>query len=309
MEVQVTITEFMNLLETFNYASGTVANYRYGLKRFKDYLQERGITDMRKVTAQIILDYQALVMANTAHATESKAMRIRPVKRLFEYLTNNNFLLINPTEGIIETHRREKVIGLTYTQAEIKKLLEQPNMSLNSGIRDRTIMELLYATAMRADEMLSLDVHDVNLKDGVIFVRKAKGKRQRVVPIGKHAAAFLREYLEKIRPHHNKKQLKERRLFLNNKGKPMTYQNLQHNIYLYGKSAKLSKTAAPHAFRRSCATHMMLTGADIRHIQKLLGHARLSTTQQYCKVIPIDIKKTHKETHPNECKGTDTGIP
>lgn len=299
MDAAVTIAQYKGELKAQGYAENTMELYRSGLERFREYLESREITDLRTVTKQIMLDYQAHVMAGT-QAAETKALRIRPVKRLFEHLTKNNLLLINPAEGIIETNRRHKKIGPTLTQKEMKKLLQQPNMSLNAGIRDRTMMEVLYATAMRIDECVSLDVHDVDLKDGVIHVRKGKGKRQRVVPLGKHATGYLREYLEKVRPHYGRKRPKERRLFLTNRGEPMNCACIRYNFNQYAKQAKLNKTASPHTFRRSCATHMLQQGADIRYIQKLLGHKSLATTQQYCKVIPIDIKKTHEATHPGK---------
>jgi integrase/recombinase XerD len=255
-----------------------------------------------------MLDYKAQVMAGT-QALETKALRIRPVKRLFEHLTNSNQLLINPAEGIIETNRREKKIGPTLTQEEVKKLLQQPNMSLRGGIRDRAVLEVLYATGIRRNELLSLEVHDVDLRDGVIHVRKGKGNRQRVVPLGKTAAGYLKEYLEKIRPHYGRKSPKERRLFLTNEGTPLTGGALHVSLYHYRKQAGINKSASPHTLRRSCATHMLQEGADIRYIQKLLGHASLATTQQYCKVIPVDIKKTHEETHPNGRDKDDSGTP
>ena len=306
MDVAVTIAQFKERLKALGYADATLEIYQIGLDKFREYLEAHGIADLRTVTKQIMLDYKALVMAGT-QAMETKALRIRPVKRLFEHLTANNLLLINPAEGIIETCRKHKKIGPTLTQEEMKILLQQPNMSFRGGIRDRAIMEVLYATAIRKNELLSLEVHDVDLRDSVIHVRKGKGKRQRVVPLGKTAAGFLREYLEKIRPLYNRKNPKERRLFLTNEGKPLTGGALNVSLYHYRKQAGINKSASPHVFRRSCATHMLQEGADIRYIQKLLGHASLATTQQYCKVIPVDIKKTHKETHPNGRDNADSG--
>jgi len=306
MDVAVTIAQFKERLKALGYADATLEIYQIGLDKFREYLEAHGIADLRTVTKQIMLDYKALVMAGT-QAMETKAPRVRPVKRLFEHLTENNLLLINPAEGIIETCRKHKKIGPTLTQEEMKILLQQPNMSFRGGIRDRAIMEVLYATAIRKNELLSLEVHDVDLRDSVIHVRKGKGKRQRVVPLGKTAAGFLREYLEKIRPLYNRKNPKERRLFLTNEGKPLTGGALNVSLYHYRKQAGINKSASPHVFRRSCATHMLQEGADIRYIQKLLGHASLATTQQYCKVIPVDIKKTHKETHPNGRDNADSG--
>jgi site-specific recombinase XerD len=182
-------------------------------------------------------------------------------------------------------------------------------MSLKTGIRDRAVLETLYATGMRRGELLSLEVHDVDLRDGVILIRKGKGQKQRVVPMGKTAATYLKEYLEKIRPYYNKKNLKERRLFLTVEGKPLTVGALEASLHQCRKQAGITGSASPHTLRRSCATHMLQAGADIRHIQMLLGHKSLATTQQYCKVMPIDIKKTHKESHPNGRDQSDSGIP
>lgn len=308
MDVAVTIAEYKERLKALGYADATIESYRMGLDRFREYLEGRNVTDLRTVTKQIMLDYKALVMTGT-QAMETKALKIRPVKRLFEHLTESNLLLINPVEGIIETCRRHKKIGPTLTQEEVKRLLLQPNMSFRGGIRDRAVLEVLYATAVRRNELLALEVHDVDLRDGVIHVRKGKGRKQRVVPLGKTAAAFLKEYLEKIRPHYNRKSPKERCLFLTNEGKPLTGGALHVSLYQYRKQAGIDKSASPHTLRRSCATHMLQEGADIRYIQKLLGHKSLATTQQYCKVIPVEIKKTHQETHPNGRDSADTGIP
>lgn len=308
MDVAVTIAEYKDRLQALGYAEKTVEAYSWGLRSFEGYLKEKGIDDLRQVTKQVMFDYQASVYAGP-HAVETKALTIRPVKRLFEHLASNNRLLINPAEGIVETKRRSRKIGPTLTLDEMKKVLLQPNMGLASGIRDRTIMEVLYATAMRIDELLSLHVHDVDLKDGVIVVRKGKGNKQRVVPLGKHATTFIKEYLDKVRPNYSRKRPKEQCLFLNNRGEPLSYGAVRYSLYIYARQAGIGKHAAPHTFRRSCATHMLQAGADIRYIQKLLGHARLATTQQYTKVMPVDIKKTHEETHPNGRDDIDSGIP
>ena len=308
MDVAVTIAEYKERLQALGYAEATIEIYRSGLDRFREYLEGRNVADLRTVTKQIMLDYKAQVMTGM-QAIETKALRIRPVRRLFEHLTESNVLLINPAEGIVETCRRHKKIGPTLTQEEVKKLLLQPNMSFRGGIRDRAVLEVLYATGIRRNELLSLEVHDVDLKGGVIHVRKGKGGKQRVVPLGKTAATFLKEYLEKIRPHYNRKNPKERSLFLTDEGKPLTGGALHVSLYHYRKQAGIDKSASPHTLRRSCATHMLQEGADIRYIQKLLGHKSLATTQQYCKVIPVEIKKTHEETHPNGRDRADTGIP
>jgi integrase/recombinase XerD len=297
MDVVVVITEFKHYLSSCGYAARTVDSYRDNLAPFVSYLEGCGISDLRKVTTQIIEAYQHQVMA-TKLAAESKALRLRPVKRLFEYLVASHKLLINPAEGIVETSRKNRKIGPVLTLEEVKKLLAQPNLSLRPHIRNRAIMEVLYATGMRIDELVSLQVYHVDLTDKVIFIRKAKGRKQRVVPLSAPAVKFLREYLEKIRPWWARKSPKERRLFLNHFGNPMTGDNVRMFLRRYRLTAGIKKTVSPHTIRRTCATHMLAAGADIRYVQKLLGHKHLRTTQLYTKVMPVDVKQTHNQTHP-----------
>lgn len=297
METVVTIAEFKKMLRAQGYAESTIEGYRKYLDQFSQYLEVRKVIDLRKVTKQTILDYQEQVMAEPV-AMETKALKIRPVKRLFEYLLDTHQLLINPTEGIVETCRKNRKIGITLTIKEIKKLLDQPNLSFNCQIRNKAILELFYSTGIRLDELLSISVHDLDLKDKVLYVRKGKRRKQRVVPVGKTALQYLKEYLEKIRPKHGKRNPKERTLFLDNTGKPLNPECIRQCIREYRIAAGIKKPVSPHTFRRTCATHLLQQGADIRYIQKLLGHSRLSTTQQYTKVMPVEVKDTHNKTHP-----------
>jgi integrase/recombinase XerD len=297
MDVIVTIAEYKNHLKVRGYAPSSIACYSRGIDLFCAYLQERQINDIRAVTKQIIFDYQAKIMERPIEM-ESKALEIRPVKRLFEYLMDNNNLLINPAEGIVETNRTNRKIGSTLTVTEMQHLLDTPNLSLRTGIRDKAVLELLYCTAIRKNELLNLEVYHADLKDKVLYVRKAKGRKQRVVPLGNNAAKYLKEYLEKIRPHYAKKNPKERKLFLSNAGLPLTGGALQCLIRTSRIAAGIKKPVSAHAFRRSCATHLIQQGADVRYVQKLLGHSRLKTTQFYTKVMPVEVKQTHEKTHP-----------
>lgn len=302
MEAFVTIAEFKRHLKAAGYAAATIASYSHGLALFGAYLQTRDIDDLRRVTARIIEAYQGQVMAQPI-AAESKALKIRPVKRLFEWLVQSHKLLIDPCEGIVETCRKRAKIGTVLSVAQVRKLLEQPNLSLRIHLRDRAIMELLYSTAMRLNELLCLTVYDVDLKDSVLFIRKAKGRRQRVAPLGKAAAGYLKEYLEKIRPHYARKNPRQRSLFLNVYGLPVTRSCIQTFIRKYGIQAGIEKKASPHTLRRSCATHMLAAGADMRYIQQLLGHRHIKTTQLYTKIMPADVKQVHNQSHPNSQKG------
>jgi integrase/recombinase XerD len=307
LDVDVTIAEFKRQLKAQDYAENSIITYGWALDGFRGYLQTLKITDLRKVTHQIVINYQAELMTKS-FAMETKALKIRVVKRLFEYLEDNHQLLINPTEGIVESNRKNRKIGPVLSIEEMQRLLNQPNLSFATQLRDKAAMEVLYSTGIRSNELLSLQVYDVDLKDEVLFIRKGKGKKQRVVPLGKNAVRYLREYLEKIRPRHGRKNPKERLLFLTDEGNPLTWDTIRTKINDYRHKAGLKRPVGLHIFRRSCATHMLQQGADIRYIQKLLGHKHLKTTQLYTKVRPVDLKKTHDKTHPNkEVRGQGSG--
>ena len=298
MDVVVTITEFKNLLKARGYTKNTIEGYRKNLDQFQRYLTGRRISDLREVTLQIIVDYQQQVMQQPV-SPETKALKIRPVKRLFEHLTETHKLLLNPTEGIVESCRKHYRIGPVLSIEQMQQLLAQPNLSLRSHIRDRAIMELMYCTGIRLDELLKLQVYHIELKDKVLYIRKGKGGRQRVVPLGRQALKYLKEYLEKIRPHYAKKNPQSRTLFLTVQGLAITAPCVRGFLRRYRSAAGIKRAVSPHTFRRTCATHLLQQGANIRYVQKLLGHRHLSTTQKYTKLMPADLKKTHAQTHPN----------
>lgn len=297
MKPDVVISEYQEHLKALGYAEATVEIYRKNLGQFKRYLALTKVDDLRQVTKATIQEYKALVMVEK-NAMETKALKLRPVKRLFEHLVENNRLFINPTEGLVETCRKNRKIGTVLTVAEVQKLMEQPNLSFPMEIRNRAIMEVFYTSGIRLNELIRLTVHDVDFKERVLYVRKAKGRKQRVVPLGKVALQFVREYLDKIRPKHSKRNPKERALFLKNTGKPLTPDVIRQAIRSYRIKAGIKKNVSPHTFRRTCATHLIQQGADIRYVQKLLGHSNLSTTQLYTKVMPIEVKKSHDKYHP-----------
>lgn len=298
MNVGIVIKEYIKHMQTAGYADKTLEIYTWGLTCFSEYLAVTKISDIRQITRKTMCDYQA-VLADEPIKPETRASKIRAVKRLFEYLTESHMLLINPTEGIVEVSRKNSSIGVVLTIDEVTRLLEKPNLSLPMQIRDRAIMEVLYSTAIRANELLNLTVHDADLANGLVHIRKGKGSVDRVVPLNDQAAGFLREYLEHIRPVQVKDK-DERILFLKKTGEPLTHGALTSNLRIYRTQAGIEKNVTAHTFRRTCATHMMQKGADIRYIQSLLGHKYLKTTQRYTKVLPVDIKKTHQQTHPNQ---------
>jgi integrase/recombinase XerD len=167
------------------------------------------------------------------------------------------------------------------------------------GIRDRTILEVFDSTGIRKEELCGLTIYDADLTGRMLRV-KGKGRKDRVVPMGKHAVKFLREYIAKVRPHYTKKNRSCRHLFVDIHGKPIGKQAVRAMVKKYAKAAKIQKAVSPHLFRHCFASTLIKNGADIVAVQKMLGHACISTTQVYIRSLGLDIKKVHKKTHPRE---------
>ena len=160
-------------------------------------------------------------------------------------------------------------------------------------------MELFYSTGMRLGEVLTLLVSDVDLELGLIKIREGKGRKGRIVPLGHTARTWMKEYLERVRPWWMRNKDHERRVFVGRNGVAMRTGNVHTILLTHSRKAGV-KNVYPHAIRHACATHMLRRGADIRAIQKLLGHGTVKTTQRYTRVVPEDIKATHGHTHPLE---------
>ncbi len=299
MDVVVIVTEFKQTLSARGYSRATVKTYSKHLSYFNRWLLDNQITDLKQVTGQVITDYQGAVQKKPL-AMETKALYIRAIKRLFEYLIETNRLLINPAENIVETCRKNRKLAPVLSLDQVKRLLAQPNLSINTGIRDRAVMEVLYSTGIRINELVNLCIYDAELKDQVLYIRKAKGRVQRVVPLGKTAGMYLKQYLTNIRPCWARKNPRQRKLFLINTGRALNSNAARAFIRRYRLDAGIKIPVSPHTLRRSCATHMLRKGADIRYVQALLGHSCAKTTQIYAQVACADIKQTHSKTHPGK---------
>ncbi len=234
------------------------------------------------------------------YTTGTICVKVRAVKRLFEYLETANTIFINPAESIREPQKQRSLPRNVLTRKEMNKILDQPNLGLMTGIRDRAILEVFYSTGIRLEELCGLTVFDADLQGGMLRVNKGKGGKDRVVPMGKHAIKCLREYITKARPRLTKKNRKARHLFINRYGNPSSGQVVAIMIRTFARQAKLKKRVTAHTFRHTFATALVKNGADITAVQKMLGHVDLKTTQQYIRSLGLDIKAVHQKTHPRE---------
>jgi integrase/recombinase XerD len=298
------LVSLIGALRQRGYSPRTIDNYTDQLARFGQWLVLIGQADLRGVGKSTMNTYQAYV-ATEAIAPDTKALRLRAAKRLFEHLVDVGVLLLNPAEHLVEIRRRDRLPRPVLTVREMDRLLAQPDTSLPVGIRDRALLELLYSTAIRVGELEQLTLSDVSLATGTIHIRSGKGARDRVVPVGKTAIVWLRTYVTAVRPALVRTRPFERALFVVLGGRALGQTQIRDRLRVYQASAKIKKATTPHLLRHSCATHLLQAGADVRSIQELLGHVRLQSTVIYTRVAPVDVKATHQRYHPRELGRAD----
>lgn len=286
------------------YSPATIDNYGDQLKRFGEWLRRRRIVDLRALTRARVLAYQGDVRGEPI-SRETQALRIRAVKRLYGYLVAQGHLLLDPTEGIQEISRRHTLPKPVLSKSEMKRLLAAPDVSRPLGIRDRTLLEVLYATGVRVGELERVAQQDLDLREGTMHLRFTKGGRPRVVPLGRNAAHWLRRYVDDVRPKLVRHRPFEVSLFVVRGGRALRQYQIRALLRQYCESARISKVVTPHLMRHSCATHLMRAGADLRAIQELLGHTRLSSTVLYTRVAPLDVKASHQRYHPGNRHAAD----
>ena len=264
--------------------------------------------DIRDVSLQDLLDYHgALASRRTKEGrTTSVAYRNRQmwvVKNFLTFLWERRRILVDPGENFPPLRKPRHLPKGVLSNAQVLRLLGQPDVSTPGGCRDRAVLELLYSSGLRGQELCRLTIYDLDFKEGTLRVIQGKGRRDRIVPIGRTAGGYLRSYMEEIRPGllagpRGKSAVDS--LFVNDAGGRLTPAVLRRMIRRHAKSAGLPGCTGAHGLRHACATEMLKGGASVRHVQELLGHLSLATTQIYTRVVPADLQKVHAATAPSE---------
>ena len=218
------------------------------------------------------------------------------------YLRQADYLPHDPTRDVEYARAPQRLPKAVLTVPEVKKLLQAPDVNTVLGYRDRTILEMLYTTGARRQELLNLTLDDLDLDGGLIMIRQGKGGKDRVVPIGKIATKFLETYLNGIRPELMRYAADPncKQLFTSLRGKVLGKNSLAAVVEKYARKAGIKTPVSPHTFRHTCATHMIRNRAGIRHVQEMLGHANLSSTEKYIRLTITDLKEAHSRFHPRE---------
>lgn len=312
---------FKNHLIVTNQSKMTIDSYLHSLKQFFSWAWRKGIDDLREVTKEHIRDYQHYLIAYRyqnrwdkdkpaqAYTPNTITLKLRSLKRFFEYLEHTYQLLYNPAVSIRMPQLGDRLPKNIITKEEAKQILHAPNTATLMGIRDKTILELLYTTGIRLEELYNLTIYDVDYQDGFLRVNKGKFAKDRILPLGSVCCKYLREYIKQVRPVLTKQNKDERALFIGKCGRKMNKQIIPRMIKYYAKAAGIEKRVSTHTWRHTFASHLLADGADIIHVQKLLGHSTPEVTQIYTRVTPKEAKATHNRYHPRERDNADITKP
>ena len=314
-----------------NYAAQAQKDFPHKLRLLRIFLAQRsgpdgqmlidsaGRVDLAAIEPATMSDYQAFVYdyispkTGKPLSTQSQIHALSYVQSFFRFLRQTERIAFDPAKVIrLPRHPQRLPVDLL-TPEEMRRLLAVPDLGTPTGFRDRCIFELFWCTGMRISELLSLAVADLDFAQGLVTIRHGKGDKPRVVPLGAGVVGWLREYIEKARPwlalnEPNPPQTIEGGgcLFLSRFGRQMEKSGLFYKLRAYQRRAKIKKKLSTHTFRHTLASEMLKAGADLRHIQELLGHENLTTTQRYLHVVKADLKKAHSKTHPREAHAPTT---
>lgn len=298
---EVLLRHFLEDLRVRRYSAATLTKAGYELPRFFLHLREKGIADLRAVTEGHLAAYaRHLAMSTTRRGTVlspwSRSSTLNTVRRFFAFLARSGTILRNPALAIPLPKARRLARGIL-TESQARRLMAAPFAGSAIGLRERAILELLYGTGIRLGECVRADVGDLSLFTSTLLVRNGKGRKDRLVPVAGRAAAALDTYLTNARSRLTK-TVAEPALFLSRYGRRLSDVGLRAIVVRNGRAIGVQLT--PHALRHTCATHLLRGGADIRHVQQLLGHRSLTTTALYTRVDVSDLRHVIARTHPRE---------
>jgi len=275
-------------------SKNTLESYGRDVLKLAVFIEEKNTTSIDQIDYKQILDFLTH-LKKQGLKPRSISRALISIRQFFKFLLTERFIESDPT-FLIRTPKSKRVLPEVLSLEDVEKLLSFPDESSPEGLRDKSMLEVLYATGIRVSELVELNLNDVNFELGYV-VAYGKGSKERIVPIGEKAKIKLIEYLDTSRP----KLLKSRtsvNLFVTRLGKKMTRQGFWKIIKTHSRKSGIRKTISPHTLRHSFATHLLERGADLRAIQIMLGHSDISTTQIYTHVERERLKEVHKKYHP-----------
>jgi integrase/recombinase XerD len=295
---------YLRWLKVRNLSARTVKAAAWKLDKFFAFLTIRGIDQVDRITTQALSDYQLSLYQRLNHRGRPNSIGyqntlLSTAKNFVRFLKDNDIIVCDPGRGVAYAKQPQRLPRSVLTPSEARKIIHAPNTKCAIGYRDRTILEVLYSSGIRKDELGNLTLADVDYHDGFLRITCGKGRKDRVVPLGRIACRYLENYIKSVRaelitdPYNS-------HLFLTLRGKRFSKNVVWELIKKYARKVRIKKNVSPHTFRHTCATAMLKNKADIRTIQKLLGHASLVSTQVYTHLSITDLKDVHRRCHPRE---------
>ena len=288
------VKEYTSFMTDIRHKSlNTVESYKRDVTQYISYLDGTGVTDISSTTKTTVLSY-LLYLQKEGRASSTVSRTLASLRSYYLFMMQNGVVKSNPTSNLEAPHV-EKKIPKILSGEEVELLLEQPKDCDNKGIRDKAMLELLYATGIRVSELINLDVSDVNVP--MSFVRCKGGKKERIIPMGHQAKDALENYINNVRKYMVKDE-NETALFVNCSGARLSRQGFWKLIKYYQHIAGIETDITPHTLRHSFAAHLLENGADLHSIQEMMGHADISSTQVYSRMMNSKIKDVYTKAHP-----------
>lgn len=308
MKIKDIIPVYLKNLNTLGRSPRTVKGAMYDLRTFARFLEQEKVYHLEDLTGDVVEAYQEdLAFRLTAKGrllTVRTQTQLLGVTRGFtRFLKDKDYLLHDPGEGIKLPRKPKTLPKVILTIEEIKKLINAPDRRTNKGYRNMIILEILYDTAIRRAELSNIKIHDLDLESGYIFIR-GKGNKERVVPLSKRVSDLVRDYILAVRPAFIINDKDPAFLILNRWGEKMDGNSIWCVVKESAGLARIKRNVTTHTLRHTCATHMLKNGAPVRHIQEMLGHESLESTQIYTRVTINDLKEIHARYHPSETMDT-----
>ncbi len=294
---------FLDWTRTVGLSEQTANIRRAALDYFIRWCDERSIREPHEITRAVLERYQRYLFhyrkkGGEPLAFSTQVTRLNPLKAFCKWLARERHTAHNPASELVMPKLPRRLPQYVLTVEEVERVMAEPDCTTPGGLRDRAMLELLYSTGVRRMELAKLKVHDLNLAHGTLMVRGGKGGKDRMVPAGSRACAWVGKYLADVRPVLAVAS-DDGSLFLTDFGESFEKNRLGDLVKRYLANAGIAAPGACHLFRHACATHMLENGADIRFIQAMLGHAQLSTTEIYTQVSIAKLKEIHAATHPS----------
>lgn len=297
------LQRYLQAITVKKYADTTIIRRENMLRKFIAWCDNNELDSPQAIGKADISRYQRYLHYTTQQNGEplqasTQGRYLSGVKHFFSWLSKENHILFNPSADI-ELPKDAVRLPSVLSEADIARVMQQPNVDDIYGLRDRAILEVLYSTGMRRKECCQLTLADINVSTHTVMIRKGKGNKDRLLPLGEHAAKWLQTYLQDARTGLIR-DLKEKTVFLNNRGNQYRDTKLGDCVKKYLTKAGITLTGSCHLLRHAMATHMLENGADIRYLQAMLGHSNLQTTEIYTHVSIKQLQAVHGATHPSE---------